>query len=119
MHGQKKYGKRSIEGSVTINGINLIWQLVSEPQVIGEGLTDLGLRGLRISVRAESGHNRELVLEYPFPTKRNSVGLPQVPQRPKFSPKTVEADIRKALAAGWDPVSRGKTLIFQVPESQN
>jgi hypothetical protein len=115
MGGQKRFGKRSIEGSVTINGINLIWQLVSEPQVIaGEGL-----RGLRISVQAEGGHNRELILEYPFPDKRNSVGLAQVPQRPKFSPKIVEADIRQALAAGWDPASRGKTLISQVPEFPN
>ena len=103
---------------MTINGIDLIWQLVSEPQLIGS-FTERELRGLRISVQAEGGHKRELILEYPFPAKRNSVGLPQVPQRPKFSPKTVEADIRKALAAGWDPASRGKTLILQVPESPN
>lgn len=100
---------------MTINGIDLNWQLVSEPQVIaGEGL-----RGLRISVQPEGGHSRQLILEYPFPKKRTPLGLPQVPQRPKFSPKTVEADIRKALAGGWDPASRGKALIFQVPELQN
>ena len=114
MHGQKKWGKRSIEGSLTLDGVNLIWQLISEPQWIAEGLI-----GMRISVQVAGSHNRELILEYPFPKKRNSVGLPQVPQRPKFSPKTVEADIRKALAAGWEPASRGKVLVFKVPEFSN
>jgi hypothetical protein len=111
----KKYGKRSLEGSVTLDGTNLTWQLISEPQVIA----GRSPRGLCISVRAEGGRNRELILEYPFPKKRNSIGLLQVPQRPKFSPKTIEAAIRKALAAGWSPASRGKALIFQVPEFPN
>jgi hypothetical protein len=31
----------------------------------------------------------------------------------------VEAGIRQALGGGWDPVSRGKPFIFQVPESPN
>jgi hypothetical protein len=74
---------------------------------------------MRISVHVLGGHNRELILEYPFPKKRNSVGLPQIPQRPKFSPKTVEVDVRKAVAAGWDPASRGKAFIFKVPEISN
>src|SRR6266436_9372180 len=111
MVGQKRYGKRSIEGSVTIDGVKLIWQLLSEPQAIaGEGL-----RGMRISVQVSGGHNRELILEYPFPEKLGAMELAHFPQRPKFSSKTVEADIRKALAAGWDPASRGKAIIFQVP----
>ena len=114
MHGQKKRRKRSIEGSVALDGVNLTWQLTSEPQWLAEGL-----RGMRISVQAAGGHNRELILEYPFPKKRNSVGLPQIPQRPKFSPKTVEADVRKAVTAGWDPASRGKAFIFKVPEIGN
>ena len=115
MHGQKKRRKRSIQGSVALDGVNLIWQLTSEPQWLAEGL-----RGMRISVQVADGHNRELIIEYPFPKKRTSGGLlPQIPQRPKFSPKTVEADVRKALAAGWDPASRGKAFVFKVPEIAN
>jgi hypothetical protein len=72
---------------------------------------------MRISVQVAGGHNRELILEYPFPEKLSAMELPHVPQRPKFSPRTVEADIRKAQAAGWDPASRGKVLIFLLPES--
>jgi hypothetical protein len=107
MHGQKKRRKRTVEGSTTVDGIGLSWELISEPQITTEGL-----KGLCISVRNEAGNHRELILEYPFPRDR---GI-QVPQRPKFSEKTVEADIRRALASGWDPESRGKTFVFHEPK---
>jgi len=45
--------------------------------------------------------------------------LPQLPQRPKLSEKTIEAGIRQALAAGWDPESRGKTFVYNVPGNSN
>ena len=89
----------------------MVWKLISEPQAVER------LVGMRISVRADGGRNRELILEYPFPQKAiKSTGLPHFPERPKFSAKTIEAGIRKAIAAGYDPTSRGKALVFQVPE---
>jgi hypothetical protein len=87
----------------------LNWELINEPQLIA----GRGPRGLCISVRAEGGRSRELILEYPFPNKSNSMGLLQVPQRLKFSPKTIEAGICKAIAAGWDPSSRGRAFVFR------
>jgi hypothetical protein len=114
VHGQKRYGKRSLEGSLTLDGLTMFWKLISEPQareVRGP------LVGMRISVRAEGGRNRELILEYPFPKKAiDPSGLPHFPQRPKLSAKTVEAGIRQAIAAGYDPASRGRALVFQVSE---
>jgi hypothetical protein len=101
-------GKRFREGLIGVDGKRFFWQLVSEPQWVSEH----GYRGLCISVKTEDEHHRELILEYPFPKKTCGVGIPQIPQRPKFSVKTVEADIRRAMAAGWDPVSRGKTFRF-------
>jgi hypothetical protein len=62
----------------------------------------------------EDGHHRELILEYPFPKKAGSKGAPKLPQRPKLSEKTIEADVRHAIAAGWDPASRGKTIVFRL-----
>jgi hypothetical protein len=104
MHGQKKRRKRFMEGSLAVDGFRLNWRLVSEPLLS----TAHGYKGLCISVRTEDGAHRELLLEYPFPRKKD--GTLQLPQRPKFSEKTVEADIRKAIAAGWQPDSRGKTF---------
>jgi hypothetical protein len=110
MHGQKKRRKRFRGGLVSVDGVSLSWRLLSEPQ----WTTEDGYRGLRISIRAEDGHHRELVLEYPFPKKSNSLGIPQLPQRPKFSVKTIEVDVRRAMAAGWEPTSRGKTFVLQL-----
>lgn len=116
MGGQKRYGKRSIEGSLALDGFNLSWKLISEPQAVwGRGLV-----GMRISVRVESGRDRELILEFPFLRKAvDSIGLPHFPQRPKLFAKAIEGGIRQALAAGYDPTSRGKAMVFQVPAFSN
>jgi hypothetical protein len=115
MHGQKKRRKRSMEGLIEVDGINLCWILLSEPQ----WTTEHGFKGLCISVRTEDQRHRELILEYPFPTKRKPDGLPQIPQRPKFSVKTIEADVRSAMAKGWEPTSRGKAFVFQLSKSSH
>ncbi len=94
---------------MTVDGVDLNWKLISEPQITTEGL-----KGLCISVRNKDGKHRELILEYAFPRKPGS-RVPQVPQRPKFSEKTVVADVGKAVVAGWDPESRGKTFVFHLP----
>jgi hypothetical protein len=115
MHGQKKRRKRSLEGIVAVDGVNLCWQLLSEPQLT----TAHGSKGLCISVRTEDGRHRELVLEYPIPKKFTGNGAIQIPQRHRFSGKTIEVGIRQAMTAGWDPDSRGKTFIYHVPENSN
>ena len=109
MHGQKKRPKRSLCGLLVIGDSRLAWKLQSEPQ----WSTEDGYKGLCISVRTEDGRHRELILEYPFPKKVIGNGLPQIPQRPKFSTKTIEIDVRKAMASGWCPESRGKTYVFK------
>ena len=110
MHGQKKRRKRSLDGLLAFEGFRLSWRLLSEPQ----WTTEHGLKGLCISVRTEDGRHRELILEYPFPRKRTGAGVPQLPQRPEFSVKTIEADVRRAMEVGWDPESRGKACVFRL-----
>ena len=104
-----------MEGVIVIDGNSLEWRLVSQPQ----WTTEDGYIGLRISVRAEDACHRELILEYPFPERVNRVGLRQLPLRPKFSSHTIEADIRQAIATGWDPNSRGKPFRFPCVEHVN
>jgi hypothetical protein len=112
MHGQKKRRKRTIEGEATIDGLPLAWSLTSEPQWSNnEGE---GYKGMCISVKVIGQARRELIVEYPFPTGRNGLPLP-VPQRPPISASLVEASIRQAIAAGWDPGSRGKPFVFYAP----
>jgi hypothetical protein len=113
MHGQKKRRKRSMEGPLALDGHQLTWSLVSEPQWTSED----GYIGLRISVQTEDARHRELILEYPFPKKVTGIGIPQLPQRPKFSVKTIELNVREAIAAGWDPGSRGKSFVFRVSKT--
>jgi len=115
MHGQKKRRKRTAEGLIEFEGTRLKWELLSEPQKT----TEHGYKGLCISVQAEDGRHRELILEYPFPKGANWTGMAFLPQRPKFSEKMIEADVRKAVRAGWEPMSRGKTYMFLVPDVQD
>ncbi len=48
MHGQKKRRKRTIEGSMAVDGASLIWELLSEPQWSNSGD---GYIGMCIGVR--------------------------------------------------------------------
>jgi hypothetical protein len=110
--GLKKRRKRTIEGAAAIDGVALLWELISEPQWSNSGD---GYKGLCISVRVANEVRRELIIEYPYP--KNSRGLPlPVPQRPSITAKLVEASICQALEAGWDPASRGKAFVFYPSE---
>jgi hypothetical protein len=115
MHGQKKRRKRTIEGTATIDGMALVWALVSEPQWSNSGD---GYKGMCISVQVADEARRELIIEYPYPTDATGKRLP-VPQRPRVSPAMVEASIHQAISAGWDPASRGKAFVFSAPKASN
>jgi len=104
MHGQKKRRKRFKDGSIAIDGFRLYWKLISEPLATVFG----PYRDTQTLISVFSTPHRELILEYPFSQKPH--GTFQFPQRPEFSEKTVETDVRRAMAAGWQPDSRGKTF---------
>ena len=103
-----KRKKRTIEGTVSIDDVDLRWVLTSEPQWSNSGD---GYKGVCISVQVVGEARRELIIEYPYPKGRDGRRLP-VPQRPTVTPKLVEGSIREALNAGWDPSSRGKAFVF-------
>jgi len=114
MHGQKKRRKRLLKGTIKIAELNLCWELLSEPL----WSTEHGYQGLCISVQTEDKRHRELILAFPFP--RTKLGSPlSFPLRPQFSEKTIIAGTQKAMKAGWNPTSRGKTFVHYLAEVSN
>lgn len=53
---------------------------------------------------------REAVLEFP-PGAKPRYGAPQL-QASQIAPELVARAIASAIAAGWEPLSRGKTVVF-------
>jgi hypothetical protein len=99
--------KRDLVGSVEINGQAFDWELQREPQ----WCTADGWRGMTVAVRLV-GAQRDAVLEFPMP-KRTTNGSPQR-QRPKINDAIIANGVRAALAAGWEPTSRGKPIVYMV-----
>lgn len=115
--------KREITGKLTVAGVVLCWEVRSEPQ-----RNDDGDVGLRLTVQAEGAvttrnplapknkAHRELILEYPFEKRQRKVS--RFPDRPKIDPVTLTADIRLAMEAGWEPLSRGRPFIFALYDEE-
>lgn len=98
-------------GTVEIDGLKYDWALLSEPQLSSKD----GWRGMTVSLR-QQGMQREAVLEFPTP-KRLLRGLPK--GRPHINDAIATRGVRAALAAGWDPESRGKPETFMVDADGN
>jgi hypothetical protein len=104
--------KRSIQAAITIDGFALIWRLHREQQ----WCTADNWKGVSIHVKVAEGAYRELYLEYPaIGTQKNGWTRIDLVQ-PPISALKVQAHIRQAMAAGWDPASRGKPFAYQVTE---
>ena len=98
---------RDLTGNIEVDGIGYSWTLKREPQ----WSTAEGWKGMAIALSQEDGM-REALLEFPMP-KRPLNGSPQR-QRPQINDSIVANGVRAALAAGWEPTSRGKTVVFEV-----
>jgi hypothetical protein len=99
--------KRDLAGVVEIDGQKYEWELEREPQ----WCTTDGWRGMTVALR-QVGAQRLAVLEFPMP-KRPLNGSPQR-QRPQIDDAIAANGVRAALAAGWEPASRGKPVVFMV-----
>ena len=100
--------KLSPELEIEVDGETYVWRLQRRPQWSG-GPDDW--RGMAIAVRHMEGQ-REAVLEFP-PGVRPRFGAPQL-QASQIAPALVTKAIGSAIAAGWEPLSRGKTVIIVV-----
>lgn len=97
---------RDLTDSVEVDGLTYEWSVQREPQ----WCTADGWRGLVLSIRLEDGQ-REALLEFPMPKGGN--GSPHR-RRPKIDKAIVANGVRAAIAAGWEPTSRGKAETYMV-----
>jgi len=66
---------------------------------------------MAIGVRHKEGQ-RDAVLEFP-PADQPRFGAPQL-KASQIAPELVAKGIASAVAAGWEPLSRGKTVVIIV-----
>lgn len=93
---------------VKVDGEIYVWRLQRAPQ----WSSDTGsFQGMAISANHSEGQ-REVVLEFP-PPPQPRYGAPQL-KASQISPELVAKAIASAIEAGWEPLSRGKTVTIVV-----
>ncbi len=100
--------KPGSELEIQVGGEPYVWRLQRQPQWSSDVA---GWRGMAISVRHKEGQ-REAVLEFP-PGPQPRYGAPQL-KASQIAPQLVAKAIASAVAAGWEPLSRGKTVTIVV-----
>ena len=100
--------KQIPEFEIEVDGEPYVWRLQRLPQ----WSSDAGnWRGMAIAVRHKDGQ-REAVLEFP-PGPQPRYGAPQL-KSSQIAPALVAKAIASAIVAGWEPLSRGKTIAIVV-----
>ena len=100
--------RQNPEFEIEVDGEPYVWRLQRQPQ----WSTDTaGWRGMAIAARHREGQ-REAVMEFP-PGPQRRFGAPQL-QPSHIAPALVARAIASAIAAGWEPLSRGKTVSIVV-----
>ncbi len=103
--------KQSPEFEVEVGGEPYVWRLQRQPQWSSDAAE---FRGKAIAVRHKEGQ-REAVLEFPA-GPQPKFGAPQL-KASQIDPELVARAITSAIAAGWAPLSRGKTVAIVVDET--
>lgn len=98
-------------GLVTVEGESFQWSVRRAPQWFNGQWV-----GLVITVEPAEDPRKVLVIEYPMPPDwRPTAGsLARRVARPPIASDDFAHQIARAMAAGWDPGSRGKPFVFDV-----
>ncbi len=103
--------KRTVEVEIEVDGDIYVWRVQRQPVWSSD---TAGWRGMAIAVRHQEGQ-REAVVEFPpMPAPRRGTPLIQPGQ---IQPQLVAKAIASAIEAGWEPLSRGKTVAISVDEA--
>jgi hypothetical protein len=100
--------RQSAEFEIEVGGEPYVWRLHRKPRWSSDPAER---HGMGIAVRHREGQ-REAVLEFPPPSHSRFGGPPLKPEQ--IAPGLVARAIASALAAGWEPLSRGKTVTIVV-----
>jgi hypothetical protein len=100
--------KQSAELEIEVDGEPYVWRLQRQPQWSSD---IAGWRGMAIAVRHKEGQ-REAVVEFP-PGPERKYGAPHL-QAAQIATDLVARAIASAIGAGWEPLSRGKTVAIVV-----
>jgi hypothetical protein len=103
--------KQTPEFQIEVDGEPYVWRLQRRPHPSADPAER---RGMALNVRHLEGR-REAVLEFP-PGPHLRLGAPQLKPE-QIRPALVARAIASALAAGWEPHSRGKPVTFAVDET--
>ena len=103
--------KQRDEFEIEVDGEPYVWWLHRRPQWSSDSAK---WRGMAIAVRHQDG-KREAVVEFP-PGPQPRFGAPQL-QASQIARPLVARAIASAVAAGWEPLSRGKTVTIVVDEA--
>ncbi len=101
-------GRQGDEFGIEVGGEPYLWRLQRRPQWSSDPAER---RGMGIAVRHKEGQ-REAVLEFPPPSHAR-FGAAQL-KPAQIAPELVAKAIASAIAAGWEPLSRGRTVTFMV-----
>ncbi|MFC3069363.1 hypothetical protein [Phenylobacterium soli] len=103
--------KPADEFEIVVDGETYVWWLQRKPHWSSDPSER---RGMAIAARHKEGQ-REAVLEFPVgPQPR--FGAPQL-KAAQIKPALVAKAIASAVAAGWEPLSRGKPVMIEVDET--
>ena len=103
--------KQIPEFEILVEAEPYMWRLHRQPG----WSSDTGQRhGMALAVRHKEGQ-REAVVEFP-PGPQLKYGAPML-KPAQIAPELVARAIGSAIAAGWDPLSRGKTVAIVVDAS--
>ena len=100
--------RQTAEFEIEVGGEPYVWRLHRLPQWSSDAAA---WRGMALAVRHREG-KREAVLEFP-PGPQPRFGAAQL-QPSQIATELVAKAIASAIVAGWEPLSRGKTVAIAV-----
>lgn len=98
---------RTLSGTIEVDGRDYAWRLEREPQ----WCTIDGWQGMQVAMSGADSDGREALLQFPV-ARKAAQRARGYRHRPQIHRGDLEGAIRIAVAAGWQPDSRGKP--FQI-----